>query len=651
MKMHRVFIVVGIVFFVIALSPSMACECIVSGETKFATIEFGGETHCYSFFAEAGQGVVIQMADLSIGMVIDRHEPPEEPFDLVEAMLGLEPRVQLFDPFGIRIADSGWDWSRSDIDNCSLEKTGIYTIVVSDEDATDGGWRELGPDTGDYGLSLVVTGGTTTSLQDRDGGDITVGRAVNGTVTPGGDLDAYSFFGQPGQGVVINMTDLSASADLEPRVRLYDPNGVLVADSGWDWSHARIENYQLKMTGIYTVVASDADATWRLGGREYTYDTGEYGLAVAVMPPKDPYGLYPYAPQPSDGNSVSLCDWDTLSWWSVTGATRYDVLFYVGPCMTPGVGQTIFITPLENAPQNVTRMHVPMPVLDANEVYYWQVVAHTTTGDIIKGPVWWFSTEPCPFPSCGLTLSAIGRGSITDPGVGVFPYSCGQVVPVTAVADLDYEFVRWEGSTVDANKTVVEYQDPFGSKIWVTVDGAYTLRAIFEEVINDFPLDSNPGWTMNGQWEFGTPTGDGCENGNPDPTSGHTGQNVIGVNLNGCYDIAIGGPYSVVAGPFNMRNYGDVNLRFWEWLNTDWSDYVKNSLEISLDGGTWVLVWQNPERMDITDSSWNLVEYDISLFSDGQPSVYLRWTYQVLRERAYPYTGWNIDDIQLIGRR
>ena len=52
-----------------------------------------------------------------------------------------------------------------------------------------------------------------------------------------------------------------------------------------------------------------------------------------------------------------------------------------------------FITTLENEPQNITRVQIPMPTLDANEIYYWQVVAHTPDGDI-KGPVWWFSTEP-----------------------------------------------------------------------------------------------------------------------------------------------------------------------------------------------------------------------------------------------------------------
>jgi hypothetical protein len=290
-----------------------------------------------------------------------------------------------------------------------------------------------------------------------------------------------------------------------------------------------------------------------------------------------------------------------------------------------------------------------MPAVEQEQVCYWMVVAHTPAGDI-RGPTWWFAAESTS--CCALTISAIGQGTVVDPNAEFHEYTCGEVVPVIAVADPNYEFVRWEGTAVDANKTVTEYQDPTGSKISVTVDGPYTLSAVFEEVVYDFPLDSNPAWTMNGQWEFGVPRGRGGEeHGNPDPTTGHTGQNVFGVNLNGDYDARIGGPYCLVAGPFDLRGYRSVHLRFWSWLNTDWSDYVKNSLEMSLDGRTWLLVLHNPEREDIADNAWSRWECGIGSWADDQPQVYLRWSYQVLTERAYPYSGWNLDDIQLIGRK
>jgi hypothetical protein len=390
--------------------PSMGCECIVSGETKSASIQFGGETHCYWFWAEAGHGVVIEMGDMSSAPGI------------INVLEGLEPRVQLYDPNGVRIGDAGSDgscYSRVRIEVYKLKMTGIYTIVASDADGYYSGYQEYTPDTGDYGLSLVVTGGTTTSLQDRDGGDMTIGHAQKGTITPGGDTDSYVFYGQVDQGVTIEMTDMSSAHGivspldgLEPRVQLYDPNGVRVADSGSDgkcYARATIENYQLKMTGIYTVVASDADGYYS-GYQEYTPDTGEYGLSVSVMPPKNPYGLYPYDPLPPDGNSVSLCDWDTLSCSPVDGATGYDVYFAPAPCM-----------PLEKVAENIADPCVARPALEnKHQVCYWRVTAHTPTGDI-QGPTWWFAVECC-FPRNFTTFNdwvAFGK-----PDCWCSPYHC-----------------------------------------------------------------------------------------------------------------------------------------------------------------------------------------------------------------------------------
>ena len=602
----------------------MGSECIVSGETKFATIEFGGETHAYYFRAEAGQRAVIEMADISNGRI-------------------LEPRIQLIDPDGVRIDDSGWQWDRAEIDK-QLEKTGIYTIVGSD------GYVDV--DSGEYTLSLIVTGDTITCPQDRDGEDLTDGFAVNGTITRG-DLDAYILYGQVGQGFWIECVDSSIERVLEPRVRLYGPNGERVADSGWQLERATIENYQVEMTGIHTVVVSDGYVD---------VDEGDFGLAVAVMPPMDPHGRYPYDPQPADGQVIDYCDpnyqvadavvenrilpdgsivkrWsggNLLSCWSVIGATGYDVYLSTSPCM-----------PLEKIAENITDPYVPMPEVEDGQICSWRVIAHTPNEDI-QGPTWWFVTE-C-IPPCSLTISAIGQGTIVDPGAGFHEYPCGEVVTVTAEADSDYEFVRWEGTAVDANKVVIEDEDLTGFHVLVTVDDAYTLTAVFEEVIHDFPLDSYPEWTMEGQWEYGIPAGQGGEKyGNPDPTSGHTGPNVLGVNLNGDYDVKKRELYTLRTGSFDLSDYNDVNLRFARWLNTDEPRYVTTSVGMSIDEKNWSTLWES--ETEVLDSQWVLVKYNLGDVEDDKAEVYLRWTYQVVGERAYPCSGWNLDDIQLCGKR
>jgi hypothetical protein len=162
------------------------------------------------------------------------------------------------------------------------------------------------------------------------------------------------------------------------------------------------------------------------------------------------------------------------------------------------------------------------------------------------------------------------------------------------------------------------------------------------------PLDSDPCWATTGEWGFGRPTGEGgTEYGNPDPTGGYTGINVYGVNLRGDYDTAVGGPYYLTCGPFDCSDFNEVSLKFARWLNTDESAFVESTIEISDDGTSWSAVWEHT-RPDLADSSWRIVEYDISSIADNQETVYIRWGYQI-QEYAYPYSGWNIDDVELWG--
>lgn len=163
-----------------------------------------------------------------------------------------------------------------------------------------------------------------------------------------------------------------------------------------------------------------------------------------------------------------------------------------------------------------------------------------------------------------------------------------------------------------------------------------------------FSLDEDPGWTKTGEWAFGVPSGaGGSGHGNPDPISGATGTNVFGVNLNGDYFTGINGPYYLVAGPFDFSNDSSVVLKFQRWLNTDYPPYANAGIEASSNGIDWTPIFANG-GVEIADSSWLPFEYNISTIADGQPSFYLRWSYQI-SPGAFAYSGWNIDDIEFLG--
>jgi hypothetical protein len=168
--------------------------------------------------------------------------------------------------------------------------------------------------------------------------------------------------------------------------------------------------------------------------------------------------------------------------------------------------------------------------------------------------------------------------------------------------------------------------------------------------IASVPLDTNPNWITEGQWQFGQPTGAGGSlHGYPDPNQGFTGQNVYGVNLSGDYATTVGGPYCLTAGPFDCSGYVSVSLHFARWLNTDKANYVRCMVEVSNDAANWQTIWVNPTDTQIADSQWQQQHFNISSIADMKVTVYVRWSYEILNDRAFPYSGWNIDDIGLGG--
>ncbi len=162
----------------------------------------------------------------------------------------------------------------------------------------------------------------------------------------------------------------------------------------------------------------------------------------------------------------------------------------------------------------------------------------------------------------------------------------------------------------------------------------------------EWTLDTDPGWTCDGEWEHGQPTGGGGEHGNPDPTSGHTGVNVYGYNLDGDYPDNMAEEMHLTSGAIDCSDLGALSLRFWRWLGVENPDYDHAYVRVSNDGTSWVTVWEN--TVEITDSNWTQMELDISAVADGEETVYLRWTMGET-DVGWRYCGWNIDDIEIWG--
>ena len=156
-------------------------------------------------------------------------------------------------------------------------------------------------------------------------------------------------------------------------------------------------------------------------------------------------------------------------------------------------------------------------------------------------------------------------------------------------------------------------------------------------------LASDPGWTTQGQWAFGQPSGGGGEYGGPDPTSGYTGDTVYGYNLAGDYPNGLSQQH-LTSTAIDCTGRQGVRLRFRRWLGVEQSTYDHAYVRVSNTGTGWLTVWENTG--EVTDYSWAEMDLDISGAADNQPTVYLRWT-MGMTDGGWRYCGWNIDDVSL----
>ncbi len=193
--------------------------------------------------------------------------------------------------------------------------------------------------------------------------------------------------------------------------------------------------------------------------------------------------------------------------------------------------------------------------------------------------------------------------------------------------------VEFQVSTVLASGPTI-YNPAPGSEFSALV--ATDQKIAFED---DFESDQS--WTAEGAWSRGTPTGNGGEHGNPDPTSGHDSPNVFGYNLTGDYDNGMS-ETNLTSPAFDCSGLGGVTLKFWRWLGVEQPSYDHAYVRVSNDGSTWTTVWENDA--EVADENWTEVEYDISAVADGHSAVYVRFTMGTT-DGSYRYCGWNIDDL------
>ncbi len=219
-----------------------------------------------------------------------------------------------------------------------------------------------------------------------------------------------------------------------------------------------------------------------------------------------------------------------------------------------------------------------------------------------------------------------GIGTPSESAVSLVRTTSHSVV-LTGLQDCT-QYVFYVESTDAAGNTAAD--DNYGS--------FYALITYELVVFLDANMNTNPGWTYQGQWAWGDPSGSGG-----DPSSGNTDSNVVGYNLNGTYTNNMSATYCTTQ-TMDCSEADQVFLSYYYWLGIESSTWDHASVQVSGNGGSsWTTLWDHTGSTFIP-SSWSYSEFDISSVAGGSSNVQIRWVMGTT-DSSVVYCGWNLDDV------
>jgi hypothetical protein len=164
-------------------------------------------------------------------------------------------------------------------------------------------------------------------------------------------------------------------------------------------------------------------------------------------------------------------------------------------------------------------------------------------------------------------------------------------------------------------------------------------------VLYEDDFDSDLGWTREGLWQCGVPTGGSGDHGGPDPTGGCQTPGVLGYNLDGGYENNLDETHAT-SPLIDCSGLSSVFLTFRRWLGVEQPKYDHACVRVSSDGVDWQTIWQNESEMN--DGHWSFMRFDISEVVANSPESRLRFTMGTT-DLMYTFCGWNIDDLRVVG--
>jgi hypothetical protein len=177
-------------------------------------------------------------------------------------------------------------------------------------------------------------------------------------------------------------------------------------------------------------------------------------------------------------------------------------------------------------------------------------------------------------------------------------------------------------------------------------------RVIYESIFID-NFETDKGWRYTGEFERAIPEGLHSNSlGNADPGFAHSGEYIIGTDLtdDGNYSNGIMDTATVAEPPaFNFKYYNDITFTYYRWLNVQSYIFDRAKILVSTEVDTiWEEIWGNPQLSILNENIWSYHSFDLSDYFKRNEHAKLKFTLGPTNSNN-SYTGWNIDDVIIVG--
>jgi hypothetical protein len=233
-------------------------------------------------------------------------------------------------------------------------------------------------------------------------------------------------------------------------------------------------------------------------------------------------------------------------------------------------------------------------------------------------------------------------GSLAPNAVASYTFTTTYTSPAGA-----YSLCSWTQHPLDTNT--------FNDSLCKTAFGMALVTVPWSDNF-DGPQNFAAVTTTTPSWELGNPVA-------PLITGTHSGPNAWEINLNGGYN---NGCNEYLYSPFfDFSNITNVELRFWQWYNSD-NFYDGGRVEYSTDGGTtWIVLgvafdplgtsWYNQSFLQSSflpgwsgnGGGYFQSKYNLAMFNNFPTPVQFRFVFTSDSFFFNTVDGWAIDDFEL----